>query len=126
MKLSLFSISYAGLWGQAAVDLQQFIRRAAELGFDSVMIAGKRPHLSPLDVREQQITVLATALKEARITCPVIAAYTDFGGTVAAEVPYLELQLAYIESLCALGCQLGASIVRVFTAYEVSGQSPEA
>jgi sugar phosphate isomerase/epimerase len=126
MKLSLFSISYAGLWAQASVDLQQFIRRAADLGFDSVMIAGKRPHLSPLDAGEQQITALATALREARIECPVIAAYTDFGGTVAAEVPYLELQLAYVESLCAVGRQLGASIVRVFTAYEVPGQSPEA
>jgi sugar phosphate isomerase/epimerase len=125
MKLSLFSISYAGLWGQAAIDLPQFIRRAADLGFDSVMIAGKRPHLSPLDMREQQVTELASALQAARLECPVIAAYTDFGGTVAAEVPYMELQLAYIESLCAIGQQLGASILRVFTAYEISGHSPE-
>jgi sugar phosphate isomerase/epimerase len=125
MQLSLFSISYAGLWGQAAVDLRHFIRRAADLGFDSVMIAGKRPHLSPLDAREEVLAEVASELKSAGVQCPVVAAYTDFGGTVAAEVPYLELQLAYIESLCQIGRRLGASIVRVFTAYEVPGQSPQ-
>lgn len=126
MKLSLFSISYAGLWGQATIDLRQLIRRAGELGFDAVMIAGKRPHLSPLDAQENVLNELVAELNVARLHCPVIAAYTDFGGTVAAEVPYMELQLAYIESLCRIGQKLGASVVRVFTAYEVLGQSPQA
>src|SRR5687768_4354925 len=106
MKLSLFSISYAGLWGQAAVDLRQFVGRAKELGFDAVMIAGKRPHLSPLDARDELLDSLAADLRTAGIQCPVIGAYTDFGGNVAAEVPYLELQLAYIESLCRIGRRL--------------------
>jgi sugar phosphate isomerase/epimerase len=124
MKLSLFSISYAGLWGQEALDLPQFIRRAGELGFEAVMLAGKRPHLSPLDAHEPMLEKLASELKAADVQCPVLAAYTDFGGTVAAEVPYLEMQLAYLESLCRIGHRLGATILRVFTAYEVPGQSP--
>ena len=49
MQLGLFSISYGGLWGQAALDVRAFARRAADLGYDAVMLAGKRPHLSPLD-----------------------------------------------------------------------------
>src|SRR5262249_20160848 len=61
-------------------------------------------------------------LREAGVRCPVVAAYTDFGGTVAAEVPFLEMQIAYVESLCRLGARLGASGVRVFTAYAVPGQ----
>ena len=28
MKLSLFSVSYAGLWGQAELDLPEFIAKA--------------------------------------------------------------------------------------------------
>ena len=126
MKLGLFSISYAGMWGQASLGLQTFVRRAGELGFDSVMIAGKRPHLSPLDADDGYLDEIAAVLDATNVQCSVIGAYTDFGGTTAAEVPYLELQLAYVESLCRIGRRLGASVVRVFTAYEVSGQSPQA
>src|SRR5215218_3963266 len=100
MQHSLFSISYAGLWGQAALDLRAFVRRAGELGFPAVMLAGKRPHLSPLDVREEQLAALASDLREAGVRCAVVAAYTDFGGAVAAEVPFLEMQISHVESLC--------------------------
>ncbi len=126
MQLSLFSVSYAGLWGQAALDLRQFIRRAGELGFDAVMLAGKRPHLSPLDADEETIAALRGDLREAGVRCAAVAAYTDFGATVAAEVPVLEMQIAYVEALCRIGGQLGASAARVFTAYESAGVSPTA
>lgn len=125
MQLSLFSVSYAGFWGQDSVDLASFVRRSATLGYSAVMIAGKRPHLSPLDATPQRLEELRSALRDSRITCPVLGAYTDFGGTVAAEVPYLELQLSYVESLCRIGQQLGASIVRLFTAYELPHTSPQ-
>jgi sugar phosphate isomerase/epimerase len=36
------------------------------------------------------------------------------------------MQIAYVESLCKLGAQLGAGVVRIFTAYEQPGQSPHA
>ena len=58
MRLGLFSISYGGLWGQAALDLRAFVRRAASLGYDAVMLAGKRPHLSPLDVTPDAVAAL--------------------------------------------------------------------
>src|SRR5262249_13325857 len=48
------------------------------------------------------------------------------GGVVAAEVPFLEMQIAYVEALCRVGARLGASVVRVFTAYETPGLSPYA
>jgi sugar phosphate isomerase/epimerase len=126
MQLSLFSISYAGLWGQAALDLRQFLRRAAELGFDAVMLAGKRPHLSPLDADEAAVAALRRDLQETGLRCAVVAAYTDLGAAVAAEVPFLEMQIAYVESLCRVGAQLGAKFVRVFTSYEPAGQNPQA
>jgi sugar phosphate isomerase/epimerase len=123
MQLGLFSISYAGLWGQAALDVRQFIRRAAELGFDAVMLAGKRPHLAPLDIDEAALTGLREELRATGLKCAVVAAYVDLGATVAAEVPVLEMQIAYVESLCRIGAQLGAGIVRVFTAYGPSSQT---
>ena len=79
MQPALFSISYAGLWGQAALDLRSIIRRAGELGFDAVMLAGKRPHLSPLDANDDLLAALRDELRTAGLTCPVVAAYTDLG-----------------------------------------------
>ena len=126
MQLGLFSVSYAGLWGQASLDLPAFIRRAADLKFDAVMLAGKRPHLSPLDADEPLLVALLDELRSTGLKCPAIGAYVDLGATVAAEVPVLEMQIAYVESLCRIGSRLGASIVRVFTSYEAAGQAPHA
>jgi sugar phosphate isomerase/epimerase len=126
MRLGLFSISYGGLWGQAALDLRAFVRRAAALGFDAVMLAGKRPHLSPLDTTPETVAALRDELHTSGVNCAVIAAYTDLTPASAAEVPFLEMQIAYLESLCQIGAQLGSSVVRIFTAYEQSGQSPHA
>ncbi len=124
MQFSLFSISYAGLWGQAALDLPAFLRHAKGLGFASVMLAGKRPHLSPLDFDGPALDALAGQLRGLDLRCDVVAAYTDFSAANAAEVPYLEMQLAYVESLARIARVLGAGIVRVFTAYEWPGRDP--
>jgi sugar phosphate isomerase/epimerase len=126
MKLGLFSVSYAGYWGQHTLALPAFIAKAAELGYDAVMLAGKRPHLSPLDADAERLASVKAALRQHRISCAVIAAYTDLAPGAAAEVPHLEMQIAYVESLTRLAAELGAGVVRVFTAYEVDGHSPHA
>lgn len=123
MQLSLFSISYAGFWGQHRLTLSEFIAKAAELGFDAVMLAGKRPHVSPLDMTEEQLLSLRGTLAQHRVRCDVIAGYMDLAGGAAAEVPHLEMQIAYVESLARIASRLGAKFVRVFTAYETSGRT---
>ena len=126
MKFSLFSVSYAGFWGQDALDLPSFISKASQLGYDAVMLAGKRPHVSPLDATEDHIAAVRHALQDNGIECAVIAGYTDLSPSTAAEVPYLEMQIAYVESLSRIAKALGASVVRVFSGYEIDGQSPHA
>jgi sugar phosphate isomerase/epimerase len=126
MKLSLFSVSYAGLWGQQTLDLPAVIAKASSFGYDAVMLMGKRPHLSPLDATAEQLASIKAALEQHQIRCVAVAGYTDLAGTTAAEVPYLEMQIAYAETLARTAAELGASVVRVFTAYEVDGQSPQA
>jgi sugar phosphate isomerase/epimerase len=124
MKLGLFSVSYAGYWGQHKLTLPEFIAKAATLGYDSVMLAGKRPHLSPLDADADCVASVRAELEQHSITCDVIAGYTDLGPAAATEVPYLEMQIAYVENLCRMAAELRAPFVRVFTAYEVAGHSP--
>jgi sugar phosphate isomerase/epimerase len=122
MKPGLFSVSYAGLWGQAVLPLPEFIARAGQLGYASVMLMGKRPHLSPLDATPASLQAIKSALKAAGVSCDVIAGYTDLAPGRATEVPALEFQIAYVESLARLAADLGASVVRIFTAYEADGQ----
>lgn len=123
MQLSLFSISYGGFWGQHRLDLPEFIAKAATLGFDSVMLAGKRPHVSPLDMRDDKLHLLKDTLDRHGVRCCVIAAYTDLSGCGAAEVPHLEFQIEYVESLARIASRLGAKFIRVFTAYESPGRT---
>jgi sugar phosphate isomerase/epimerase len=127
MTPCLFSVSYAGFWGQATLGLDEFVPHAQSLGFPAIMIAGKRPHLSPLDAPPERIAALRAALTQAGVRCEVIAAYTNLAPPtgVGGEVPHLELQIAYVESLARLAAQLGARIVRVFTAYEPAGVDPQ-
>ena len=126
MTPCLFSISYAGFWGQSVLKLIDFIPHAAKLGYESVMIAGKRPHLSPLDAAEQ-IDPLKAALAAAKIHCDVLGAYTNLAQPVGVgcEVPQIEFQIAYVESLARIAAQLGTKVVRIFGAYEIEGQDPQ-
>jgi sugar phosphate isomerase/epimerase len=121
VKPCLFSVSYAGLWGQESLEVADFLRRAARLGYGAVMLMGKRPHLSPLDISPDKVADLKRVLAETRLECAVLGAYTDFSGAAAAEVPFLEMQIAYVEALARLAGDLGAKVVRVFSAYEQPG-----
>ncbi|HBL43968.1 MAG TPA: sugar phosphate isomerase/epimerase, partial [Planctomycetaceae bacterium] len=51
---------------------------------------------------------------------------TDFAGSAAAEVPLIELQIQYVQQLAEIASQLGASTVRIFTAYDSPRQTPQA
>src|SRR5260221_7444269 len=102
MKLSLFSISYAGFWVQDRLSPDDFLRHAAQLGYKAVMIAGKRPHLAPLDGTPERLEAIAGILRETGLECAVIGGYTDFAGGPAAEVPFVEQQIAYLEALARI------------------------
>ncbi len=123
MKLSLFSVSYAGLWGQHKLSLAEFLSKSASLGFETVMLMGKRPHLSPLDSSDHYLQSIQNLLKENQLHCDVIAGYVDLSSSHAAEVPYLEMQIEYVQSLSRIAAKLKAPFVRVFTAYETSNES---
>jgi sugar phosphate isomerase/epimerase len=128
MTSCLFSISYAGFWGQHTFSLTDFIRHAGALGYSRVMIAGKRPHLSPLDATPECLGQIQAALKAANVKCDVLGAYTNLSQptSLGCEVPHVEFQIAYVESLARIAAQLGTKVIRIFTAYEVEGQDPQA
>lgn len=61
MTPTLFSVSYAGLWGQHRLDPVQFIDKAARLGYSAVELMGKRPHLSVVDTTDDQLSRIRDA-----------------------------------------------------------------
>jgi len=127
MVPTLFSVSYAGLWGQARLDLTSFIQKAADLRYAAVELMGKRPHLSIVDSTDEDVAALRAAADKAGIEIATIAGYTDFtAGRSAAEVPLVEMQVAYVEALARIGRALGAKILRVFTGYTTDPDSYQA
>jgi sugar phosphate isomerase/epimerase len=118
----LFSVSYAGYWGQHTLSLPDFLRKAAALGYPAVELGGKRPHLSALDYPdEESLAPIREAARAAGVQIVTIAGYTDFtAGRTSAEVPFVEMQVAYVQHLARAAKFLGARIVRVFSGYETS------
>jgi sugar phosphate isomerase/epimerase len=116
--LYLHSVSYAGLWGQQALPLPQFLEKAAELGFDGVMLMAKRPHLSPLDYGPAERAALRQLLEKLKLSV-ILAGYNNITADLEhGEMPHAEIQVSYILELARLARDLGAPLLRVFTGYE--------
>jgi sugar phosphate isomerase/epimerase len=77
----------------------------------------KRPHLSIVDTHEETLHVLKAELKQQGIRCIGLACYNDILLKAPAEVPIIEMQLAYLESAARITAELGGSLIRVFTGY---------
>lgn len=114
---TLFSVSYAGFWGQSRLGLQAFIAKAGALGYPAVELMGKRPHLSVLDANPQFVAELRDAAAAAGVEIATLAAYTNFTLGRDTEFPSVEIQVGYVRQLADLAQQLGAKIVRIFTGY---------
>jgi len=119
MTPTLFSVSYAGLWGQYRLDLNEFLAKAGKLGYRAVELMGKRPHLSVVDADPATIDGIRQAAASAGVEIATIAGYTNFTLARDSEVPAVEMQIAHVRQLAQFAQQLGAKNVRVFTGYLV-------
>jgi sugar phosphate isomerase/epimerase len=123
---SLHSVSYSGSWGQAFLNLEEFVDRAADLGYDGVMLMAKRPHLSVLDYDERACSRLRLHMERRHVRAVCIAGYTNFTADLEhGEVPHREIQIQHVTELARIAAQLGCGLVRVFTGYE-TGAAPQA
>jgi len=118
MVPTLFSVSYAGLWGQHRLDVNAFIEKAAQLGYRAVELMGKRPHLSVVDTTDEELADIRATAERSGVSIATIAGYTNFtAGRSSAEVPFVEMQVAYVKALARIGKALGAKNLRIFTGY---------
>jgi sugar phosphate isomerase/epimerase len=115
----LHSVSYSGSWGQAALSIEDFVDRAAGLGYTGVMLMAKRPHLSVLDWPCESRGRLRERLQERGIRRICVAGYTNFTADLEhSEVPAYEMQIQHVTELARMARDLGGDLVRVFTGYE--------
>ncbi|MFZ0281287.1 MAG: sugar phosphate isomerase/epimerase family protein [Bacteroidales bacterium] len=109
-----------GVWrGQATLTVDEFLLKAKELGFDGVMLAAKRPHVSLLDYDDEARKKLRARIKELGLELVCLAGYTDFtAGIDKAGIPNVEIQAIYVGELARLARDLGTNMVRIYTGYE--------
>ncbi len=119
MTPALFSVSYAGAWGQHRLGVLEFLEKASSLGYPAVELGGKRPHLSILDYPDEESLVpIVEAARRLGVEIATIAGYTDFTASrQAPEVPFVEMQVKYVRDLARMARTCGAKIVRVFSGY---------
>jgi sugar phosphate isomerase/epimerase len=120
----LHSVSYAGLWGQATLGLDAFIDKAADLGYDGVLLMAKRPHLSVLDYDTEACTRLRRKIESRGLRHVGLAGYTNFTADLEhGEVPHREIQIQHVTELARMARDLGAKVVRIYTGYDHPGAS---
>lgn len=118
-KLILHSVSYSGTWGQDALDVDAFLQKAHDLGYDGVMLMAKRPHVSPLDLDADARRRLRQRMEDLGLYLACLAGYNDFTlGMERPDVPMHEAQVGYLTELARLTHDLGGSLLRVFTGFE--------
>ena len=116
MKFSLHSVSYGGAWkGQHVLSLKDFICKAADLGYDGVEIMAKRPHASPLDLKEEDCKQLRKLAESKGMEIECLAGYHDFShDSIHPDMAHNEKELVYLEAELNLAVWLGAPLLRVY------------
>jgi sugar phosphate isomerase/epimerase len=123
MRLALHSVSYAGVWpGQVRLGLEPFLEKAAQFGYQGVMLVAKRPHASILDLDAGARRELRSAIEGRGLALAAMAGYTDFcAGHDRPDVPLREMQILYVTELARLAHDLGGSLIRIFTGFAKPG-----
>src|SRR5438067_4417508 len=125
MRLALHSVSYAGVWpGQMRLPLEPIFDKAAQFGYQGVMLVAKRPHASLLEMNGSARRDFRSAIEERGLSLAAMAGYTDFcAGHDRPDVPLREMQILYVTELARLAHDLGGSLVRIFTGFAKPGVS---
>jgi sugar phosphate isomerase/epimerase len=122
MKLALHSVGYSGVWGSGTVKaLSEFLRKAAELGFDGVELMGKRPHVSPLDFSRDRLRALRDEIGSLNLELCCIASYHDFSPQPDhPDMAQTEKELLYLREALRMANALECPLVRVYSGYRRS------
>jgi len=115
MKISLYTISYLGIWYDGpALDFETCVKRAKDYGYDGIELDGKRPLGNPMDLSPRQREKMRAILENEGLEIPCVAANNDFSSPIPE---HRECQLLMVRELARLAADLGARLVRLFAAW---------
>jgi len=115
MKVSLYSVSYLGIWYDGpALSFEDFVKRAKTCGYDGIELDGKRPHGNPMDLDQRSRDKMRNILEREGIEIPCLAANNDFSSPIPE---HRECQLLMVKEQAHLAADLGAKVVRLFAAW---------
>ena len=115
MKISLYTITLnGGYYGGPAVPLLEIFPRAREWGYDGIEIEAKRPHGCPLDLDAAARDEIRKTADDNGLEISCIASYNDFSSPIDE---HRENELLMVREQIRLAADVGAPIVRVFSAW---------
>jgi sugar phosphate isomerase/epimerase len=115
MKVSLYTISYTGIWyAGPALQIEEIVPRIREMGYEGIEIAAKRPHASPLDWDKKKCEKVKELCNSYQMPIVALATYTNFASPIMEE---RENELLMLREQIKLASWLEASVVRVFAAW---------
>jgi len=115
MKVSLYTITLSGgYYGGPAVPLLEIFPKAKSWGYDGIELEGKRPHGSPLDLDGKARADIRTAADDHGLEISCVAAYNDFSSPIEE---HRQNELLMVRELIGLAADIGAPVVRVFSAW---------
>lgn len=115
MKISLYSISYLGIWyAGPALDFETCVKRAKGYGYDGIELDGKRPLGNPMDLNQRQRERMRSVLEREGLEISCVAANNDFSSPIPEQ---RECQLLMVREQGRLAADLGAKVVRLFAAW---------
>jgi sugar phosphate isomerase/epimerase len=115
MKVSLYTISYTGIWyAGPALQIEEIVPRIREMGYEGIEIAAKRPHASPLDWDKKKCEKVKELCNSYQMPIVALATYTNFASPIMEE---RENELLMLREQIKLASWLEAPVVRVFAAW---------
>jgi len=112
MKVGLYSITFLGVWYDGkALNLEELLVKAKELGFDGIEIDGKRPHGNPLDMPTKRCKELVAKAGDMGQEIYAVSANNDFSSPIPE---HRECQIAYMKDLIRMTSDLGVKPLRIF------------
>lgn len=118
-KIGLYSVTYAGMWYDGpALSLKAFVDRAQQFGFDGVELDCRAPHALPYLLSMDDRKEIADYIGEKGLGLAALAANNDFSSPVTE---HRDANVQMVVEMIRLCRDLGAPVLRIFTAWRGSG-----
>src|SRR5581483_7753833 len=115
MKISIYSITYRGVWYKGpALDVFTLLRVAKEQGWEAVELDTERPHAAPMDLSADDRRRLRDLSGELKMPICAVSPNCDLSSPSPS---HREAMICYVRECIKLARDVGAPICKIFAAW---------